>query len=86
MSWAGACSGAAIDGWVGPCVDAGCGAADLGWATILRGRGLTTLRGGGAGGSAWSIATAGLGTRSGGGVLNREPSAWWTAIWIVWGT
>jgi hypothetical protein len=70
------CSGAAIDGWVGP--DAGLGAADLGLATILRGLGLTILRGGG-GGSAWSVATTGLGTKSGGGVLNKEPSPWWTA-------
>src|SRR5579863_8031262 len=67
-------SGAAIDGWMGPDIDAGLRAAGLGWATILRGLGLTTLRGGG--GTAWSVATTGLGTKSGGGVLNKEPSGW----------
>jgi len=76
LSCAGAGSGAAIDGWVGPDIDAGLRAAGLGWATILRGRGWTTLRGGG--GTAWSVATTGLGTKSGGGVLNKEPSGWRT--------
>ncbi len=52
LSCAGCCSGAAIDGCVGPVVIAGRGAADLGaagfgLATILRGFGLTSLRGGG---------------------------------------
>src|ERR1700690_1316658 len=78
LSWScgGACSGAAIEGSVGPCVDAGLGAAGLGRATVARGLGFT-LRGGGAGGgSTWSAATTGLGTRSGGGLLNQEPSAW----------
>ena len=84
LSCAGACSGAAIDGSVGPCI--GLAAAGLGRATVLRGLGFT-LRGGGAGGgSTWSVATTGLGTRSGGGLLNQEPSAWWTASWIVCGT
>jgi hypothetical protein len=81
LSCAGACSGAAIDG----CVDrvAGLGPG-LGRAITLRGLGFTTLRGGG--GTACSVATTGLGTRSGGGVLNKEPWAWCTATWTVWAT
>ena len=79
-----ACSGPAVGGdvvagtdggsSVGP--EAGLGAADRGLATILRGFGLTILRDGG-GGSAWRVATTGLGTRSGGG--GPGPAWSWTA-------
>jgi hypothetical protein len=84
LSCAGCCSGAAIDGWVGPVVIAGRGAADLGLATILRGFGLTSLRGGG--GSTCSCATTGFGSKFGGGVLNNEPSGCWTESGIDCGT
>ncbi len=69
---------------MGPDIEAGLGAAGLGLATILRGLGLAGLLGGG--GIAWRVATTGLGTKSGGGLLNKEPSGWWTLSGIVWGT
>lgn len=65
---------------------AGGGAADRGLAATLRGFGLILRGGAGGGGAACSIATTGLGTSVGGGVLNSEPSGWLTVSGTVWVT